>query len=229
MSHLVAPSVRLPRGGSIAFAIGLVVAHLFVLFGLGGLVAQALHLDRETVFEASPAAFVALAISAVLEIGLVYAVLLRRVGGLSLRDVGWTAPRARDAALGILGFVACAAVMLGMLVAIGVDPGEIADDIASYAPAQRVFFLLLGLLAAASEETIFRGVLQPALQRRLGRATGILVGAAIFSVYHLQFAPFQLFGKLAFGVVLGTLRDRTGTLWASGIAHALIWVAIGNA
>jgi membrane protease YdiL (CAAX protease family) len=92
-----------------------------------------------------------------------------------------------------------------------------------------VFFVLMGVIAAIPEETIFRGILQPTLQNKVGRWPGILLTAAIFSVYHVhfQFALPRLLSHFCWGLILGLLRERTGTLWAPAIAHALMWIIFG--
>ena len=47
--------------------------------------------------------------------------------------------------------------------------------------------VLVGVEAALTEETLFRGDLQPTLQRMLGRGPGLLLTALIFAAYHLRF------------------------------------------
>jgi membrane protease YdiL (CAAX protease family) len=104
-----------------------------------------------------------------------------------------------------------------------------ADKVANYTPQQRVFFVLMGVIAAVPEETIFRGIVQPTLQQKVGRWSGILLTAIIFSAYHLHYAftlPV-LVSHTCSGVIFGLLRERTGTLWAPAIAHALVWVVLG--
>ena len=107
--------------------------------------------------------------------------------------------------------------------------GSIADTIAHYTPQQRAFFALMGLIAAIPEETIFRGILQPTLQNKVGRWSGILLTAVIFALYHVHFAfalP-RIISHFCWGLILGLLRERTGTLWAPAIAHALMWIVFG--
>jgi uncharacterized protein len=63
----------------------------------------------------------------------------------------------------------------------------------------------------------------------LGRWPGILVTAIIFAVYHVQYALAlpMLISHFVTGLVLGLIRERTGTLWAPAIAHALVWIVLG--
>jgi len=85
------------------------------------------------------------------------------------------------------------------------------------------------LIAAVPEETIFRGIMQPTLQQKVGRWQGILLTAIVFSVYHVhfQFALARIISHCCWGLILGVLRERTGTLWAPAIAHALMWIIFG--
>jgi membrane protease YdiL (CAAX protease family) len=105
----------------------------------------------------------------------------------------------------------------------------IADKIAHYTPQQRVFFALMALVATIPEETIFRGIMQPTLQSKVGRWPGILLTAVIFAVYHVhfQFALPRIISHVCWGLILGLLRERTGTLWAPAVAHALAWMVLG--
>ncbi len=76
---------------------------------------------------------------------------------------------------------------------------------------------LLGIVVVPFlEEVLFRGLLQPALVSRLGARPGILLGALLFALLHglASFVPV-----LALALLLGELRQRTGSLWASYAAH----------
>lgn len=87
-----------------------------------------------------------------------------------------------------------------------------------------------GYGSAVPEETIFRGILQPTLQKKLGRWPGIVLTAVIFAAYHvhLAFALPRLVSHTCYGIILGVLRERTGTLWAPAFAHALVWIVLGS-
>jgi membrane protease YdiL (CAAX protease family) len=89
------------------------------------------------------------------------------------------------------------------------------------------------VLAASVEELFFRGLLQPALVRFLGRTwMAVLVGGILFGLIHLQFldtvAPLA-----AFGIVLGYLYAKTGSLTLVIFLHAifngktLLWIVLG--
>jgi membrane protease YdiL (CAAX protease family) len=109
--------------------------------------------------------------------------------------------------------------------------GESSHDVVAtllgFSAAQRLLFLIIGLDAAFTEESLFRGYLQPTLVHKLGFPAGLLVMAAIFALYHLKLRPVVLLGKLLLGIVFGLLRGRDRPLWSSAIAHGLLWVVLG--
>ncbi|MDP9034130.1 MAG: CPBP family intramembrane metalloprotease, partial [Myxococcota bacterium] len=185
----------------------------------------------EPAFTGSPAEFVLA--TAIGTFGLFnVVVLLCRLGRVSWRDLGWTTSRLGTELLwGVLGFTACAAAIMATTTALGGRDAlrEFVTAVGAYSPASRLLFLAIGLSAAAYEESIFRGYLQPALSARWGNAVAILVTAAIFSLYHLQLNPVGLLVKLCFGMVFGTLRWRRGSLVAPAAAHVLVWVILGAA
>jgi len=228
-------SPRWPIGttGALWLAFLLVVGHYLAMFGVGGVlwVLLGFH-DRRELWQAPPAAFILNIGVGAFEIGLVLRLWMGRFARLSLREAGWRGFAGRDVASGVLGFVVAAIVLICNH---AVESGfadviaYFADTIAHYTPQQRLFFALMGVIAAVPEETIFRGILQPTLQTKLGRWSGIVLTALIFAVYHVQFA-FALpvvIGHTCTGLILGLLRERTGTLWAPAIAHALMWIVLG--
>jgi len=228
-------SPRWPVGttGALWLACLLVLGHYLAMFGVGGVLAVVLGIhDRREIWQAPPAAFIINLGVGLFEIGVVLRLWMGRYARLSFRDAGWRELARRDGAYGVLGF-AVAAIALACSLAADTGLADaiayIADKIAHYTPQQRVFFALMGVIAAIPEETIFRGILQPTLQAKLGRWSGIVLAALVFAVYHVQFAfalPV-LASHTCLGLVLGLLRERTGTLWAPGIAHALVWVVLG--
>jgi membrane protease YdiL (CAAX protease family) len=211
----------------------LVVGHYLAMFGVGGVLTILLGVhDRREIWQAPPAAFIINIGVGLFEVGVVLRLGMCRYARLSFREAGWSGLALRDVAYGVLGF-ALLAVSLTCVLATESGFADtiayIADKIAHYTPQQRVFFALMGVIAAIPEETIFRGIMQPTLQNKVGRWPGILLTAVIFAVYHLQFAfAFPLIvSHIGTGLILGVLRERTRTLWAPAIAHALVWVILG--
>ncbi|MDQ3757281.1 MAG: CPBP family glutamic-type intramembrane protease [Actinomycetota bacterium] len=100
---------------------------------------------------------------------------------------------------------------------VGEGSEEVLDSASRGGRALLVALLVVG--APLVEETFFRGLLQAALLRRLGRpVVAVVVGALVFGVTHYD--PEALLGLAAFGVVLGVLVVRAGRLGPALVAHA---------
>lgn len=81
-----------------------------------------------------------------------------------------------------------------------------------------VGIIIFGLLAAVSEEFLFRGVIQQALVRLFKNAhVGIIVTALVFSAFHSDFYGF--FPRFVLGLMLGYMFWMSGSIWASIIMH----------
>jgi uncharacterized protein len=217
---------------SISFSFVVLLAHVAVMFGVGFALLLALGVPPRTIPDAPPLAFVALALAGSLDILLVYAGLLRRFGRISFAELGWSRFRIADVALGLVGLALLVALVylsfaeqLGWGAALDRLPQAIAD----VPLRQRALCFLIGLVAAFTEETLFRGYMQPAVQARIGRWLGLVIVAAVFAAYHGRFTPVMFLGKLGVGLVLGAIRDRTQTLWAPAIAHVLQWTVLAMA
>ncbi len=79
-------------------------------------------------------------------------------------------------------------------------------------------FLIMAILPAVCEETLFRGTLQPVLNKALrNRHLGIWLTAFFFALLHQQFYTFL--SILALGAVLGYLKEWSGSLWVPVILH----------
>ena len=80
-----------------------------------------------------------------------------------------------------------------------------------------LLFLIVGIGAPIAEEIYFRGMAQTIFGRRLRPHWAILAAAVFFAATHLQ--PLQFPALLAFGVVLGVLKWRSGRLGPAIWAH----------
>ena len=124
----------------------------------------------------------------------------------------------RPAALLLGGAIGSALLVPGALTH---DSGAV--GLASFLP--RGYFALwvplIGLISAA-EETALRGWLQPLAREAWGPAAAIAICAAIFAAIH---AP--LYGWIALpldlgvGILIGCLREYTGSVAACGVAHVV--------
>lgn len=78
--------------------------------------------------------------------------------------------------------------------------------------------LVMGLVAALSEELFFRGLLQQMfIKNKINVHIAIALTAVLFSAFHLQF--FGFLPRLFLGMVLGYLYYITQNLWVSIAAH----------
>ncbi len=83
-----------------------------------------------------------------------------------------------------------------------------------------LLFALLGTVAAPiMEETMFRGLLQSSLKKRLGLFMAVLLTSAIFSLVHTNVLVFPPI--LILGMFLGYAYEHGGSLLSSMIIHAL--------
>ena len=197
------------------------------IFALGGIASLVMPGGRD--LDGGPGSFVFLAVAAAFQIAVLYFGLFRPMAS-SAAELGWRDFRGGDVLLGVLGGAACIGIMLGVFSGLGrLEVGPFLADALDRPLAQELLWVGVGLLAAFTEETIYRGWLQPAFIDKWGKLWGILGCAALFSAFHFQPAPLPFLSKLGAGIVLGLLRDRLGTLWAAGIAHTLIWVVFGMA
>lgn len=80
--------------------------------------------------------------------------------------------------------------------------------------------LVLAVVVGAPlvEELLYRGLILGSLGRRFAPVPAVLLGALWFAAAHLQ--AVQFVGLLAFGIVLGVCRHRTGRLGMGVLAHA---------
>lgn len=99
--------------------------------------------------------------------------------------------------------------------------GEEADEILDVTASGGRLLLMVLLVVAVPfvEELYFRGLLQRALAKRIGRpAPAVALGAVVFGVTHYE--PVSLLGLVAFGVVLGILAQQADRLGPALVAHA---------
>jgi membrane protease YdiL (CAAX protease family) len=79
--------------------------------------------------------------------------------------------------------------------------------------------IVLALSPAVCEEALFRGLAQPSLRSRLGAWPAIVITALLFAGFHLSL--YRLVPTALLGVLLGILREKSGSLWPSMVFHAL--------
>jgi hypothetical protein len=92
-------------------------------------------------------------------------------------------------------------------------------------------YAIISAAPGVVEELAFRGYMMARLERLLTAKEALLVQAALFSVVHFGIVIFP--SHFVFGVVLGLLRQRTGSLYPGMIVHAAwnaycVWGELGS-
>ena len=88
------------------------------------------------------------------------------------------------------------------------------------------FFILLGVtlivMAPLGEEVVFRGFFYRGLSNGIGPFAAILVTAGVWAAMHVQYEFFFMAQIFAYGIFLGWMRWRSGSLILVIILHAVI-------
>lgn len=144
--------------------------------------------------------------------------------------MGLVAPTASGWLLG----VATAAVGLGIgWAATLAVPPEVLHGPGTTGRITGVLTGLAVVLRAVGEEVLFRGFLQGLIGRRWGAVAGVVGQGVLFLLPHLMLlvvsptlAPLVA-GQFLIGLLLGWLRERTGSIAPGALAHAVVNVAAG--
>jgi membrane protease YdiL (CAAX protease family) len=83
---------------------------------------------------------------------------------------------------------------------------------------QLALFLAIAVMAPLIEEFAFRGRMQHALEHTFGFIPAIVISAAAFSLLHGRIDAIH---HLAFGLFVGWVVWRTGSIWTAVYVHAL--------
>ena len=119
------------------------------------------------------------------------------------------------------GFIGLGIVWAMSLHLLGHDVQEqdIVSGFSKLGPGERLIPFLLGaLVQPLFEETLFRGLLQPAIVQIARPLTGIAITSVLFAWLHGFDAFLPIF---ALSVLLGWIRERTQSLAACWSVHAL--------
>lgn len=217
---------------TIAKALVLIVANALLVFVIGfGVIAARFAPDPENPFAPSVFFFCfLLAFAAIGALGLVWFGSVRQPKR-SWRELGWHADRLPlRLAQGVMAGLIAVACIVAIHVLLGEPVGQAVEGLfTDVSWSQRLALMAIGLQAAFIEESLFRGNLQPLLQRRFGAVVGLALTAVVFSAYHLNPSPVSLGGKFLLGLIFGRARAADGSLVAPATAHALVWALAGLA
>ncbi len=84
-----------------------------------------------------------------------------------------------------------------------------------------IYFLLVGIAAPLIEETIFRGFVYAGLRRMMTVPAAALASGLVFAAVHVAVPVGSLLVITMIGVVLAYLYERSGSLIAPMITHAM--------
>jgi uncharacterized protein len=138
---------------------------------------------------------------------------------LGLRSLSW---RSIPVLVLIPIVLAAALSIIGNYVVKPGEPDPMLDAYRNTAwPA--LFWIAVVIFAPAFEEFLFRGFTFIGLEKSRLRSTGAtILTALIWAVLHIQYNWFGMVVILIIGIVLGIVRTRTGSLWATITIHA-VW------
>jgi membrane protease YdiL (CAAX protease family) len=160
---------------------------------------------------------------------------LLRVGGASLASLGLRRARLlREIGLGLAGVALLSALLLGAIAALEgwAAASSTWATVMGYGMGDRAFYFGIGVVAALTEEPLFRGYLQPALMGKLGAIGGLAITALVFAAVHpvvYAWPLTPLIGKLIHGLTLGLMRGRDRSLVGPMVTHASLWAIWGGA
>jgi membrane protease YdiL (CAAX protease family) len=85
-----------------------------------------------------------------------------------------------------------------------------------------LLWIMVVVFAPIFEESLFRGFLFEGLRRsRLGLIGTIVVTSLVWTILHAGYSVSSLGTIFIFGLVLGAVRYKTGSLWGTMLMHAL--------
>jgi membrane protease YdiL (CAAX protease family) len=79
------------------------------------------------------------------------------------------------------------------------------------------------------EETLFRGLLLPAIAQRAGVFAAIVLSSVVFGLYHRSLFPVPLLlMKMALGGYFAVFTVASRSLVPAWIGHSLLWAIAGD-
>jgi membrane protease YdiL (CAAX protease family) len=95
----------------------------------------------------------------------------------------------------------------------------------AYATASFLPLLWIALVVAAPafEEVFFRGFLFQGLQHsRVGPVGAVIITSIIFGIIHFQYDAYGMATASAIGLLLGTARLKTASIYPAVVMHSMI-------
>ena len=160
--------------------------------------------------------------------------ILRR-HGRGLKELGWQWGKpSRTLAYGTLGALVALVLSYGafflvyLIFYLLAGRGPVSADSEQMQDLSNGYLVLVivvvVILAPIFEELFFRGLFYPALRNRLKPAWAIILNGAVFGVIHFQ--PLFMVSLILVGITLAYLYEKTDSLAAPIITHALYNLAV---
>jgi membrane protease YdiL (CAAX protease family) len=152
------------------------------------------------------------------------AIFISLKGGISFADyLGFKKIKPRTIVLLVVLFI----VMLSAVLIAGNFVADQADstfmtDLYRSSVFPPLLWLAVAFFGPFFEELLFRGFLFVGLRAsRLGTVLTIIVTSILWASLHIQYDLYGIIQILIIGLILGTVRHKTGSLWSSIIIHVL--------
>lgn len=164
------------------------------------------------------------AVLGVVQYAIIFGIVLAVSRGVDRAVVGFVRPRSWPRALGLVagGWVVTmiGAALLGLVLDAGDEQGLVPDEWDGSRAAPFVAnFLLVALVAPFVEETTYRGIGYAGVRERFGVAAAVVATAVLFGLAHGLLLAFPVLA--GFGLVLGLVRERTGSLYPAVLLHGV--------
>ena len=156
--------------------------------------------------------------------GLAMLLLAVRLSGLRMRDyLGLIAPRRNDLLIGLAGLAALYALFTAAALVMPRAPNPFVSNYNDALSSGTMLMLVAGLLilAPVGEELVIRGFMQRGwAASRLGPIGAIVLTSLVWTALHTQYDLFLLADIFCIGLLLGWLRQRSGSLVLTIFLHA---------
>ncbi|HSN56870.1 MAG TPA: CPBP family intramembrane glutamic endopeptidase, partial [Candidatus Sulfomarinibacteraceae bacterium] len=209
---------------AVFFAVQIAVMVAWVLAGARGPQGLELEPARTALVSGDLFAVATLATAAVC-IPLVWALAAFKARGEAARALALRVPpegRTLTAWLGATVVLVVASDLLTVALGRPIVP-EFMTDLVRATAAPALLWPAIVVAAPLFEELLVRGFLFEGLRRGpLGAPGAVVVTAAVWAAVHLQYDAYEVGTILVFGIVLGTARLRSGSLWVPIAMHVLV-------
>ncbi len=203
---------------------------------LGAFIALTRMSDSEAesfLLKSTAGQFLFVLIVEIFTVGILFWFMRRRAISLSTIGLG-RPPRLSDtgyAALAFIGYFIVLAMIMALVEqyvpSVNLEQEQQIGFDSAAGPSLILVFISLVILPPLVEEIMIRGFLYSGLRRKFSVIVSALVASLVFAAAHLQFGAGEpplyvaAIDTFVLSLVLIALREKTGSLWAGILVHAL--------